>query len=75
MQKVHRKLYFICYSVYYKHTYAPEYKKKHADHHSKIKKIVNHYEEYSIIKLRFLKYVYILLVRIIYKDMKSTASN
>lgn len=38
MQKVHQKLYFICYSVYYKRIYAPEYKKKHANHHLKMKK-------------------------------------
>lgn len=75
MQKIHQKLYFNCYSVYYKHTYAPEYRKNHADHHSKMKK-VNRYEEYSIIKLRFIYiYVYILLIRIIYKDMKSIAKN
>lgn len=38
MQKVRQKLYFISYSVYYKHTYVPEYKKKHVDGHSKTKK-------------------------------------
>lgn len=41
----------------------------------KWKKKVKQYKEYSIIKLRFLKDVYILLIRIIYKDMKSIAKN
>lgn len=75
MQKLHWKLYLVCYFIYYKHAYTPEYKKKHADYHSKIFKKLKHYEEYSTIKLRFLKYVYILLIRAIYKAMKNIAKN